>query len=296
MSWRVIYIEESDYLCLYLDNVKIRRNNNELMFPLADIHTLIIDNYKLILSVQLINKCMGNNINIIMCGINHMPESIIIPYIGNHQMPFMLRKQIAWASEIKMIVQKEIVESKIEAQKRLLIHNRKKEFVINKLNVFIKEVTPGDKTNREGLAAKMYFRELFGANFKRFNEDIINAGLNYGYGIMRSQITKVLISKGLNTSLGIFHKGPRNNFNLSDDIIEPFRPIIDEWVYDNLMKEKIFKREHRIALVKLTTRSIYFGDKKQTLFNAISMYVDEIIKIMETGDFTDFKKPRIDYV
>ena len=85
-----------------------------------------------------------------------------------------------------------------------------------------KNVLENDKSNREGLAAKVYFHELFGLDFRRFDDDIINAGLNYGYAILRSQISKTVIAKGLNPCLGIFHKGYDNPFNLSDDIIEVY--------------------------------------------------------------------------
>lgn len=153
---------------------------------------------------------------------------------------------------------------------------------IKLLDNYIKEVTPSDKTNREGLAAKVYFFELFGNDFKRFSQDVINAGLNYGYAILRSQISKSIISKGLNTMLGLFHKGPNNYFNLSDDLIEPFRPIIDIWVYQNLREEKIFKKEHKFELIKQTTKKVLYKNKKQTIFNAISMYVDDLINYFES--------------
>lgn len=146
------------------------------------------------------------------------------------------------------------------------------------------DVEYGDLTNREGLAAKMYFRSLFGPEFKRFNDDIINSGLNYGYAVLRSQISKAIIAKGLNPELGIFHIGRNNLFNLSDDFIEPFRPIIDDWVKKNLVNAEMFTREHRLEIVKQTLINVNIKQQSQSLFNAINIFIDSIIKCFDEND------------
>ena len=88
----------------------------------------------------------------------------------------------------------------------------------------------------------MYFRELFGDDFIRFDEDVINAGLNYGYSIFRSLISSIIVAKGYLHNLGIFHRGKQNMFNLSDDVIEVFRPIVDHYVYNNMMEDILFNK------------------------------------------------------
>lgn len=113
---------------------------------------------------------------------------------------------------------------------------------------------------------------------------------------MRSQISQSIIAKGLNPSLGLFHKGPNNFFNLSDDLIEPFRPIVDKYVYDHVTEETVFNSEHKINLVKHLTQNIYFKDVSQTIFNVIRLYVDYIVSFLETGDITNsFEHPIIKY-
>lgn len=284
MSWRVIYVEESEYLSLYLDNIKVKKGDEDILLPISDIHTIILDNYKTTLSVHLINALTKNNVNVVVCGIDHLPESLIIPIAGSYYAPKMFLKQLSWDDNLKKRLHKKIIISKITNQKELLKSINPISPVIKTLDKYILEVVDGDITNREGLAAKVYFRALFGENFKRFDEDVLNAGLNYGYAILRSQISKTLIGKGLNTMLGIFHKGNTNYFNLSDDVIEPFRPIIDNWVVKNLMNEKIFKKEHKIELIKQTTKKIKYKNLNQTIFNTISIYVDDIIKFFDTGE------------
>ena len=138
----------------------------------------------------------------------------------------------------------------------------------------------------------MYFRELFGDDFIRFDEDIINAGLNYGYSIFRSLISSIIVAKGYLPNLGIFHRGKQNMFNLSDDVIEVFRPIVDHYVYNNMMEDIIFKQEHREALIQLTAKKIEIDGRKQTVNNAIYVYLESILKELETSqDVYLFPKP-----
>lgn len=294
MGWRVIYIEESEYLNLYLDNLKVKKNSQDLLIPLKDIHTLIIDNYKAVLSINLINKCSEENINLILCGLDHMPITTLLPLSGNNKTPLILRKQFAWSDEVKQFIQMMIVKAKISNQIAVLKKHKKNVDVISRVKRFIDEVNIGDTTNREGLSAKMYFRELFGDSFTRFEEDVINAGLNYGYSILRSQISKVILGKGLNPSIGLFHHGPENMFNLSDDIIEVFRPIIDDWVISNLKEEKIFKREHRLELIKLTTKKYRYNNEDHTFFNVVNMYVSNLLEYIEKGEVNNLVFPKFE--
>lgn len=281
MGWRIVYIEESDYITSYLDNLQVKREDKKINIPFSDIHSLIIDNYKSVLSVQLINNCAANNINIVICGIDHMPHSLVYPVSGQNLAPKMLKWQITWDKGVKEELHKLIIQGKIENQIQVLKANEKDQFTIDHLTRFKSEVLAGDKTNREGLSAKMYFRSLFGEDFIRFEDDVVNNALNYGYSIMRSQISKVLISKGLNTSLGLFHRNPENEFNLSDDVIEVFRPIVDNYVFRNISKTDVFTREHRLNLIKLTTKKMRYRKENHTFLNVINLYVSNILDYMD---------------
>ena len=145
------------------------------------------------------------------------------------------------------------------------------------------------------MTAKLYFKALFGKEFIRGAEDVINYGLNYGYEILRSQISKSICARGLNPSLGIIHRGYTNYFNLSDDIIEVFRPIIDNYVYVNMKDAYIFKQQHKIDLVKSTLNDAFICGKKQTIYNTIDIYIDSIIKAFEYNDETLFEEVNLQY-
>lgn len=284
MGWRVVYIEEGTNLSLYLDNVKVsRKAKDDILIPLQDIHSIIIDNYKLVLTVQLMNRCMHHNINIVTCGIDHLPEAIVLPQSGHYAQAKVIRNQVLWDTERKALLHQKIVQQKINNQIQACVICNVDKGLLNfqKLTNYMNQVEIGDKTNREGLAAKVYFSLIFGSTFTRFDDDSVNGALNYGYAILRSQMTKTIVSKGLHPALGIFHKGPENAFNLSDDIIEVFRPLVDVWVHKNIDNSKELTRQDRTSLIKLTTGKVMIDGKKQTQFNATSRYLDTIIDFME---------------
>ncbi len=268
------------------DNLKVEYNDDEILLPISDIQILVIDNYKSSLSVPLINKLTENNVCTIICGIDHLPKSYILPINGHFAQSGNINKQIEWDETKKKKIQQKIVKAKIFNQIEILKKNDKSLDVIKKLFQFFDEVELGDKTNREGLAAKMYFREMYGDNFVRFDEDVINAGLNYGYSIFRSLISSIIVAKGYLPNIGIFHKGKQNMFNLSDDIIEVFRPIVDDYVLNNMYDDILFKQEHREALIQLTTKKVMIDNRRQTIPNAIYIYIESILKELESDEET----------
>ena len=282
MGYRIIYVEKCEYLRLYLDNLKVEINEKkEVNFPIADIQILVIDNYKSTLSITLINKLTEYNVCTIICGIDHLPKSYILPINGNFASSGNLFKQIQWSQERKDYIHAEIVKHKIKNQIEILKETERGFGVTEKLYEFIDTTISGDQTNREGLAAKMYFRALFGSDFIRFEQDVVNAGLNYGYSVFRSLITSIIVAKGYIPNLGLFHKGKQNMFNLSDDIIEVFRPIVDNYVFNNMTEDILFKQSHRDELIGLTNNKIMIDDRKQTISNAIGIYLDSIFKFMD---------------
>lgn len=281
MGHRIIYVEKCEYLRLYLDNIKVEIDRNDILFPISDIQMLVIDNYQSNISVPLINKLTENNVCTVICGVDHLPRSYILPMNGHFSSSGNIMKQIEWDPQKKLELHADIVKHKIFNQIEILKFNNKKAEVTEKLFQFIEEVKPGDITNREGLAAKMYFRELFGDQFIRFSDDVINAGLNYGYSIFRSLISSIIVAKGYLPNLGIFHKGKQNMFNLSDDIIEVFRPIVDNYVVRELTEAIFFKQTNREELIQLVTKKIVIDSKKQTVINAINQYLDSIFNYLD---------------
>jgi len=293
MSWRIIYVEESDKLILYLDNVKVIRANRETIVPLSDINTIMIDNTKTLLSAQLLNRCADYNITVFTCDAKHTPHAVTLPLSGNYRSTHMLRKQLQWGGECADALWQYIVRMKITMQARALKLCTGDGTTTERLMQFAQEVAPGDPQNCEGLAARMYFRALFGADFLRDDETPINAALNYGYSIVRSQLARAIVAHGLNAHIGIFHRGPGNAFNLADDLIEPLRPIIDHWVYHHITPTTLFARKHRLALIALMTHKVNYDNKKVTLIFAINNIVERFIEDMDNCGVTTLTYPDV---
>lgn len=280
MGHKVVYIEKSEYLKLYLENLKVEVSGKDILIPISDIAILVIDNYRSKLSVPLMNKLTQYNVCTIICGVDHLPQSYLLPMNGHFSMSGNIEKQIQWTKERKTKAHAQIIKYKIHNQIEVLKTFGKDFEIIKRMYEFMDEVVDGDCTNREGLAAKMYFRALFGEDFIRFEEDVVNAGLNYGYSILRSYIASVIVGKGYIANIGIFHRGKQNMFNLADDIIEVFRPVVDAIVYTTMLDDIIFKQEHRERLLQVIHEKMYIDDRKQTLGNAVHLYFDSILHFL----------------
>lgn len=293
MGFRTLYIRESDKLRLYLDNIVVETNKGELTFLISDLKFLIIDNYKTTLSTQLINKLTENNVSVVLCNMSHLPGTIMLATNGNYASSGILARQMEWDECMKEKIHRLIVMAKIQSQIDILKRNNLSLSVIERLSQFKNEVQDADRTNREGLAAKMYFREMFGNDFQRFEDDIINAGLNYGYAVFRSLISTIIVSKGLLPNIGIFHIGKTNSFNLADDIIEIYRPIVDDFVFNNLINKELLLKEDRESLIALVDKKIQYEGKMHLINNTIEMYIESIIRCFDENDTDYFSPPSL---
>lgn len=296
MGYKTLYIRDSESVRLYLDNIIVKTKTGEIRFLISDLKSLIIDNYKICLSTQLINKLTQNNVALIICDLSHNPFTQLIPLNGNYASSGIIKKQITWNDDLKQIVHQKIIIAKINAQLQILKINDIDKKTQAMMTDYLNEVQIGDATNREGLAAKVYFKALFGKNFIRFADDIINAGLNYGYAVFRSQIRAILVSKGLLLNLGIFHCGENNEGNLSDDIIEVFRPLVDNYVFNNMLNCEIFTSNHKENIIKLTNLKISYNKQLHTINNCIEMYIESIMKCFEYNDSTFFIAPSLETI
>ncbi|WP_300344980.1 type II CRISPR-associated endonuclease Cas1 [Fusobacterium sp.] len=296
MSWRTIYITESERLSLYLDSLMIIKNGEEYKIPLKDIGSIILEDNRTSLTVKLMNKISEYNILLIFCDDKYNPSTMIFPLNNYFRQYKTVNEQINWDNNLKKILWKEIVKVKLENQKEILRKLKKTEETIKLLEKYITEVKEDDLENREGLGAKIYFRELFGENFTRGNNDVINSALNYGYTIFNSKISRIIASKGLLTYLGIHHKNEYNQFNLSSDIIEVFRPIVDYYIYLYLKDSEYFAREDRIELINLLNSKIKYNSYNEYVYNAMEKYIEFIIEFFKTGKFCDNKMPYLEKI
>ena len=157
----------------------------------------------------------------------------------------------------------------------------------------IKDMTLGDLTNKEGLASRVYFKELFGNTFKRFDENIINYVMNYIYQIIRSKIAQEIVACGYMPALGICHKSEFNLYNLADDFIEPFRPICDYYIYDILENtiEDYLTSSIKRDIVNILNQNVLFKGATYKIHTVIQFYIQSLFRYLETGDVSFIQFP-----
>lgn len=280
MAFRTLYIRDNTKVRLYLDNLVVDTTKGPVRFLISDLQCVIFDNLLMNTSIQLFAKLISSNVCVVICGANHMPLGTVLSFSGNNMSSGRLNDQLKWKVPVKQRLTRKIIQAKISIQSKLLKslgHNE----TSRKLCIYADEVLDGDTSNREGLAAKIYFRSLFGKNFMRFDDDVINGGLNYGYAILRSNISTILAGKGVNCSIGIFHHSRSNAFNLSDDVIEVFRPLVDWHVYNLLVNSDDFGHEEKLKIAQLLNSRVIINNQNQSLFQGIEIYVECLLSILD---------------
>lgn len=285
MGYRQVIIKKSEKLHFKDNQLIIDKDNQSTKIPLEDINYILIEDSTTIITTRLLAELGKNAISLIVCNEKYEPASIMYPYNYHFKQLDVFTHQLEIDDSIKNEFWNQIVKRKIENSIRVLEMTSKEEFPISKLNEYINEVIDGDSKNREGLAAKIYFRSIFGSDFIRFYDDNINAALNYGYTILASAIIRNLAVYGLNTYLGIHHNSKINNFNLAYDFLEPYRSVIDKFVYDN--KDDIvlpLSFEFRKKLINLLNKEVLHQNKKYTIEYSISLLIKSYIKSFSTGE------------
>lgn len=275
MGFRTVIVSSHSKLEYALNYLVYKTVDEVKRIHIHEIHTLIIESTTVSITSALLAELIKQKVKVIFCDEKRNPSSELIPYYGDSISYQRINEQIKWKENIKNLVWQKIVQEKIKQQAYVLSKKRPDEAII--LSNYAKEVELDDATNREGHAAKFYFNRLYGENFSRNSSDKINTFLNYGYTLLLSQFNRYIVAKGYLTQLGIHHKNPFNPFNLSCDLMEPFRPFIDSKVTD--LSEDNFKNK----LISFLNHPVYIHGKKQTLIHAIQIYCSSVFLALNTG-------------
>ncbi|MDD6745355.1 MAG: type II CRISPR-associated endonuclease Cas1 [Bacteroidales bacterium] len=210
--------------------------DNKLTIPIEDIGVVIIEHQQVSITIPLMNALVEGNVQVVVCNECGMPSAMLQAFEGNHLQGENLRNQISIGEVLKKQLWKQIVEAKIKNQAALLNKVGKKGEILKQ---YYQNVKSGDADNREGIAARIYFSQLFGESFLRDrNIPGVNTLLSYGYTILRAATARALVSSGLLPAIGIYHHNRSNAFPLADDMMEPYRPYVDEIVYDLTVQGK----------------------------------------------------------
>lgn len=287
MSWRVVVVSSRAKLDYKMDYLVVRNEIETKRIHLSEISVLVIESTAVSLTAYLLCELTKRKINIIFCDDKRLPLSSVVPFYGSHDTSLKFRSQIGWDKEIKRFVWAEIVRAKIRGQYCVLEKYDKEGRDL--LEGYLSQIEPGDDTNREGHAAKVYFNALFGNDFSRSLDNTINAALNYGYSIFLSIVAREITACGYCTQLGIFHDNMFNQYNLASDLMEPFRPFVDITAVETDLSK--FEHDEKMEFVKLLNKEIKIDGRNNVMTNAIKIYVKSVFDAIGERNISLIKFP-----
>lgn len=290
MGFRTVFVKDGEKLSLRLDNLSVRKNNEDYLIPLVDIETVILEGNRTVITSKILSAFSKYHIALVVCDDKYLPTGM---YLGKGQYYRSAKRamwQAKWKEIDKQLVWKEIVYQKILNQIQVLqnvdieLNSERSQILID----YLENIMIGDSTNREGHAAKVYFNSLFGNGFSRRDTSFVNFCLDYGYAIIRAQMARSVSALGLIPELGVFHKNEYNAYNLVDDLMEPFRPIVDYLIITNILKkpEEHLTYDIRLQIIDFLNHEIKINNKKFFIMQAIHDYVQNFIKAMENEDYS----------
>lgn len=276
--------QDGYYLRSYRNWIVIEKAKQEIGKAfLGDVLCILVHTGYALYSHDLLVKISEQNIPLVICDHRHEPVSILTPVTGNHLQSKRTYHQAKSSQPLQKRLWRDIVCKKIEEQANSLVtHNSNQAIAMKKMK---STVLAGDKTNVEARAARFYWPILFSKEFKRDrNHSGINAHLNYGYTILRSAMARSVVAAGLTPSLGVGHKNARNSFCLVDDLVEPFRPLVDRLVRDNATNwGGSISTSAREELAGILSRQIITEEGKTDLNRVLAILVNSLCRVFEEG-------------
>jgi len=298
MIKRTLYFGNSAYLSLKDSQLVLRypelENNNTLpetfkkplTVPVEDIGIVVLDNKQITITQALIEALLDNNVALITCNTTHHPIGLLLPLSGNTIQTERFRAQLDATEPLKKQLWAQTVEQKIKNQSAHLVY---REINNDYLIPLYRNVKSGDSDNTEGTAAAFYWKNVFTnynlegiKDFKRFREGASpNNYLNYGYSLLRAIMARSIVGAGLLPTLGIHHRNRYNAYCLADDLMEPYRPMVDNVVCELLNAHPLnedIPKEIKVELLKIAGMDVMMDGEKSPLMNATQRTAVSLVK------------------
>lgn len=281
MTWRSIVISRP---------AKLKREHYSLVIeqmetafvPFEDIAVIMLNHREITLTHPVLSACGEYGISLFATGDTHHPNGVFLPFLSHSRATKWLRLQLNLPRPVAKQSWASIVRKKITNQSACL--GLAGFDGVDRLDSYTRRVHSGDAGNLEGQAAAFYFLKLFGKDFHRNQACFINGALNYGYAILRGTIARGLVAHGLMPSLGLFHASEQNAFNLADDVIEPFRPLVDLFVFKHTMPDgDELRPEYKALLVSLLNVDVGMPRGKMSVLSAIEQTIESLVRMYDGG-------------
>ena len=289
MGWRTVVLSHRAKVEYSMGYMVVREKETRRLF-MDEVQLVLISTPAVSLTAVWLNECIRRKIKVIFCDEKRNPSAELIPYIGSNDSSLQIHRQIQWREETRDAVWQAIIQAKIRGQQKVLSSAGQAD-AAEKLAGYAEVVEAGDKTNREGHAAKVYFNALWGKLFSRREDGPVNRALNYGYSLFLSTCNREIAASGYLTQLGIFHDNRFNPFNLGCDLMEPFRPFVDQLVLD--MAPSTFGPEEKKEILRLLSQTILMDGKKTVMLSAIGVYCHSVCRALENDDPQEISFPEV---
>lgn len=272
MAFRNLYIQSDVHLKIKNEQALIQRDEESYTVPLEDINCICIESQRTNITTYALKKFVEHDIVLYICDEKHLPTGILIGTNNYSRQLKNIKMQFECSKPLNKRIWQDIINVKVRNQSETLRILKRDNY--KRLLEMQKGITSGDTNNVEAKAASYYFRELFGTAFNRKIECIENACLNYGYAIVRGMIARTLIMYGFEPAIGIFHHNQLNNFNLADDFIECFRPVVDLYVLTNCdLKQKYLLSKDKQKIFNIVNCLVLIDGKKFNIQGAIEYMI-----------------------
>jgi CRISPR-associated protein Cas1 len=278
LSWRVINIQNPGYLKIKDQQLVFENEEKKTTtLPVEDISVLILESSQIAITQRCLALLQEKNVPVVFCDLKHMPIGLALGFHTHSRVLKVIQDQWNWTEPFKSRIWQKIVKQKLSNQARCLQSLELEGY--EQIFQLMEHVQSGDKLNREAQAAKIYWPLLFGSNFRKTSypekSEGINAMIAYGYAIIRALLCRYIVGYGFLPALGVHHVNELNPYNLADDLIEPFRPVVDinvkKWIDENQTEE--FDQKVRQYLSSIPNHQISINGQNHTITNACEKMV-----------------------
>ena len=276
--------EEGRHLSVYRGFLKVTADGDELgRVPLDDITALILSGPQITLSKSLMVALAERKAVIVVCGRNWHPVSFSLPFDAHYESAGILKDQIAASEPLRKRLWQQVVRGKIANQAVVLRHHAPESRAIGELEILRRRVKSGDPENMEAQAARHYWPALMGPDFRRDRHaEGVNALLNYGYTVLRAATARAVCGSGLHPALGLHHGSRVNPFALVDDLMEPFRPVVDSTVRDMSEGVTSLESDQKRVLAAVLREDVMLETGAAPVVNGLSRLAQSLVSSLAT--------------
>ncbi len=272
--------------------LRVERDDETLSVPVEDIAVCVLEHRGVTVSAALLSSLCAAGAAVAVCDGRHMPNGLMLPFHTHSRQSQVAAIQAGWSAPFRKRAWQNIVRAKIANQAHCLTRRGVEQG--GNLRKMVRLVESGDAKNREAQAARVYWPALMGKGFIRGAGDLPNAFLNYGYAVVRACVARSLVGAGLLPCFGLHHDNGLNGFNLADDVIEPFRPFVDDMTAGLTAGRdhaEDLGKEDRAALAELPAVQVLIGGELQTILNAAHVAAESLVRATRDKDTSALRLP-----